>query len=318
MFQNKSIGVVIPCYKVKKQILRVLEKMVPEVDVVYVVDDKCPENSGDFVKNNCDDARVKVLYNEVNKGVGGAVIHGYKQALADGIDVVVKLDGDDQMDAGLIVPLIKPIVEGKTDYRKGNRFYYPKSLSAMPMIRLIGNGALSFINKFVNGYWHIMDPTNGFTAIHKNALKLLELNKINERYFFESDMLFRLAIQRAVVQDFAMHAKYADEESNLSVTRVLFDFPPKYIVRFFKRLGYMYFLRDINLGSFHLTSGLLLLLFGLGFGGSKWYVNSLHHIATPTGTVMISVVCVILGIQLLLAFLNYDVSNRPQAPNQNE
>lgn len=318
MYLNKSIGVVIPCYKVKKQILRVLNKMVPEVDVIYVVDDKCPENSGDFVKENISDSRVKVLYNENNMGVGGAVMHGYQQALADGIDVVVKLDGDDQMDAGLILQLIKPIVEGKADYRKGNRFYYPKSLSAMPAIRLFGNGALSFINKFVNGYWHIMDPTNGFTAIHKNALKLLELNKINQRYFFESDMLFRLAIQRAVVHDFPMHAKYADEESNLSVTRVLFDFPPKYCVRFFKRIGYMYFLRDINLGSFHLISGLILLLFGLGFGGAKWYVNSVENIATPTGTVMISVVSVILGIQLLLAFLNYDVSNRPQSPNQDQ
>ncbi len=318
MFQNKSIGVVIPCYKVKKQILRVLDKMVPEVDVIYVVDDKCPENSGDFVKENVTDARVKVLYNEVNKGVGGAVIHGYKQALADGIDIVVKLDGDDQMDADLILPLIKPIVEGKADYRKGNRFYFPKSLSAMPAIRLFGNGALSFINKFVNGYWHVMDPTNGFTAIHRSALSLLELEKLNERYFFESDMLYRLAIQRAVVQDFAMHAKYADEESNLSVTRVLFDFPPKYCARFFKRLMYMYFLRDINLGSFHLVSGLLLLIFGLAFGGSNWYTNAINDVVTPTGTVMISVVSVILGIQLLLAFLNYDVSNRPQSPNQDQ
>lgn len=316
MHQNKTIAVIIPCYKVKKQILRVLDKMIAEVDVVYVVDDACPEQSGKFVEENCKDARVKVLYNAKNQGVGGAVIHGYEQALANNIDIAVKLDGDDQMDAELILPLIKLVCEGHADYVKGNRFYYPKSLSSMPFMRLVGNGALSFINKFVNGYWQIMDPTNGFTAIHCKALELLELNKLNKRYFFESDMLFRLAIQRAVVQDFAMHAKYADEESNLSITRVLFDFPPKYIKRFFKRMLYMYFLRDINLGSFHLVSGTLLFLFGVVFGAYNWIQNAELGVATPTGTVMISVVSVILGIQLLLAFLNYDVSNKPQVPNQ--
>jgi len=257
---------------------------------------------------------VSVLFHETNQGVGAAVCTGYRAALADDMDIVVKLDGDGQMDPGLIRRLIAPIVGGHADYTKGNRFFSMDALASMPKVRLFGNAALSFVNKTVNGYWDVMDPTNGFTAIHRFALGLLPLERVDPRYFFESDMLFRLSVIRAVVVDVPMPARYGDEVSNLSVRRVLLEFPVKYMARFFKRIFHTYFLADFNAGSVALISGLPLLIFGLGFGLDKWLENLPLDRATPTGTVMLSVLPVLLGVQLLLTALNYDLSHIPRMP----
>lgn len=316
MPMNK-VAVIIPSYKVSKHILELIPEIGNEVHKIYVVDDKCPENSGNLVQSECKDERVEVLFHTENKGVGGAVITGYTAALKDNCSVMVKLDGDGQMDPSLIPSIIKPVLNKKADYVKGNRFFYPRTLAKMPVLRLIGNSTLSFINKFVNGYWHIMDPTNGFTAIHRSTVELLDLEKISTRYFFESDMLFRLAILRAVVEDLPMHSKYEDEESNLSITKVLFQFPPKYIKRFIKRILYTYFLRDFNAGTFYLVFGQALILMGGVFGGVNWYKYHMENLATPTGTIMISAVLLLVGVQSILSFLNFDVSNRPQNPIQN-
>jgi hypothetical protein len=184
----------------------------------------------------------------------------------------------------------------------------------MPFLRLLGNSSLSLINKAVSGYWDIMDPTNGFIAINREALTRLPLEKIENRFFFESDMLFRLSSVRAVVSDFPMDAVYEDEKSNLRIRKVLIEFPFKYFTRFFKRLFYSYLLRDFNLGSVHLMVGLLLTIFGVIFGAFQWYVNDVRNLPTPTGTVMLSVVPIILGFQLLLSFLNFDVTSVPRKP----
>jgi len=313
-----KIAVVIPSYKVKKHILALFPEIGNEVTKIYVVDDKCPENSGQFVMENCTDPRVEVLFNEVNIGVGGAVKTGYKKALEDDIDIVVKLDGDGQMDPKLIPNLIKKIVSEKADYVKGNRFYNIDTLMAMPRLRLFGNSMLSFINKFVNGYWNVMDPTNGFTAIHKAALKQLPLDKIENRYFFESDMLFRLGIIRAVVNDMPMDAKYADEESNLSIRKVLFEFPPKYFVRFFKRLFYNYFLRDFNAASIEMVLGFIFVVFGTIVGSIYWSASIKTQIPATSGTVMLAALPIILGVQLLLSALSFDIKNLPKEPLQND
>ena len=308
--------VVIPCYKVKQQILGVISGIGSEVDRIYAVDDCCPESSGKHIQENCDDDRVSVLFNEKNKGVGGAVLAGYRKALEDGATIVIKVDGDGQMDTTQIGRLISPILAGEADYCKGNRFFRLDELTVMPKARLFGNSMLSLINKVVNGYWNIVDPTNGYTAIHAKALELLPLDKLDKRYFFESDMLFRLSTIRAVVQDIPIPAIYGDEKSSLKIGRVLWEFPRKYLVRFFKRIFYMYILRDFNAGSIQLFVGLPSMLAGLVFGIYHWIVNSRLKAATPTGTIMITVLLLILGFQLLLGALNFDVQNVPRRPVQ--
>jgi dolichol-phosphate mannosyltransferase len=306
------IAVVIPSFGVKKQILSVIERIGPEVDQIYVIDDQCPEGSGTHVQTNCRDPRVEVIFHEVNKGVGGAMITGYRIAAERGATVVIKIDGDGQMDPSLIKQFVHPINSGYADYTKGNRFYSPEFLLKMPKLRLFGNSILSIVNKFQSGYWPIMDPTNGYTAIHVDILKSLALEKINERYFFESDMLFRLGTLRAVVYDVPMLAIYGDEQSNLKIGRVLLDFPLKYLNRMRKRILYQYFIRDMNVGSVQLLAGSLLLGGGFVFGIYRWYVTLQTGILNSTGTIMLAAVPMIIGFQLLLAFLQFDVSNTPR------
>lgn len=308
------IAVAIPCYRVKDKIADVINAIGQEVDKIYVVDDQCPEKSGEYVQSHVNDPRVKVIFHEKNLGVGGAVKTGFKHAYADGAKIMVKLDGDGQMDPSLIPLFIKPIQNKRADYTKGNRFFFLSSLKKMPTVRLFGNSALSLINKVVNGYWPIMDPTNGYLAIHRSALELMDLDKVENRYFFESDMLFRLGLVRAVVQDINMHAVYEDENSSLSVTKVLFEFPPKYIKRFVKRITYTYFLRDFNFATLELIVGTFLLFGGAIYGAISWAQGIRTAELTSTGTVMLAVLPIILGFQLLLSAINFDMKNTPKSP----
>lgn len=309
-----QLAVVIPCFKVRRHILQVIAGLGPEVTVVYVVDDACPEGTGKYVESACRDQRVRVLYHAKNKGVGGATLTGYRQAVRDGADVIVKLDGDGQMDPALIPNFVRPVVAGEADYTKGNRFYSIEDLQQMPFVRLMGNSFLSFISKFSSGYWTIFDPTNGFTAIHGAVAAKLPLDKIEQRYFFESDMLFRLNILRAVVLDIPMTASYADEVSNLSIARTIPEFLCKHAVNSFKRLFYNYYLRDFNVASLEILLGTLALLFGMVFGARMWYLSFATGSPATSGTVMLAALPTLVGIQLILAFLSYDVGNIPRYP----
>ena len=312
------VAVVIPAYRVSQHIVEVLEGIGPEVAHVIVVDDACPDGSGDVVEGWAKgrDARIRLVRNKANEGVGGAMIAGYREALKTDAEIIVKVDGDGQMDTSRIKNLIAPIVRGQADYAKGNRFDSLEDLEQMPKIRIFGNAVLSLMSKFSTGYWQITDPTNGFTAIHRRVLERVRLEKLRRGFFFESDMLFRLAIIRAVVVDVPMAAKYGVEKSNLNIRRVIFEFPYRHTVNALKRTFYNYYLREWNVASFELPLGFALLIFGTSFGISSWAQASAAGVAATTGQVMLSAVPVILGAQLLLAFLSYDVSSEPRRPRQ--
>ena len=308
------IAVVIPSYKVRAHVLDVIARIPPQVQRIYVVDDKCPQDSGRLVQEQCHDPRVRVLFHEQNQGVGGAVSTGYRAALEEGMDIVVKVDGDGQMDPALIPHFTRPIERGRADYTKGNRFYRPESLKGMPPIRLFGNAALSFINKLSTGYWSIMDPTNGYTAIHTSVLREMPLHKLEKRYFFETDMLYHLNTMRAVVHDVPMDAVYADEESSLKVSKVLPEFMVKHVNRFFKRYVYLYLLRDFNIGSLYSLLGVVLCGLGVVFGGWAWLRSLTTGQPATSGTVMLAALPLIIGIQFLIAFLHHDVERVPSQP----
>lgn len=307
-----KIAVVVPCYRVKDHIEGVMAAMPDFIWRIYCVDDACPEESGKFIRENIKDERVIVLKHETNQGVGGAVITGYRQALEDGADIAVKVDGDGQMDPALIGSFISPIIAGACDYTKGNRFYRIEDVRAMPPARLFGNAVLSFMTKLSSGYWNLFDPTNGYTAIHANVLKELPLEKIDRRYFFESDMLFRLNTLRAAVQDIPMRAVYDEEESNLRIGKILFPFLAGHGRNFLKRIFYNYILRDFNIASIELILGIPLFLFGAIFGASRWSLSAETGIQASAGTVMLSALPVLLGVQLLLSFLQYDIQSTPR------
>jgi glycosyltransferase involved in cell wall biosynthesis len=307
-----KIAVVIPCFRVKNHILDVIAGIGPSVDKIYLVDDRCPELTAMYVKEVCKDSRITFIEHTTNQGVGGAVISGYKAALSDGIDIVVKIDGDGQMDPALIPDFIRPILEAKADYTKGNRFFDLEHINRMPKMRLLGNSILSFMNKISTGYWDIFDPTNGYTAIHSAIIKKIAFSRVSKRYFFESDMLFRLNILKAVVIDIPMDAIYGDEKSGLKISSVLWEFFSKHWVNFYKRVFYNYYLRDMSVASFELPLGISLLIFGLLHGLTSWYTYSHLGVATPLGTIMISALALLFGLQFLLAFLSYDISSVPR------
>jgi dolichol-phosphate mannosyltransferase len=312
VIDKPKIAVVIPAYKVAGHILDVINKVGPEVDEIIVVDDYCPELSGQLVKENCRDTRVSVVKHEKNLGVGGAMVTGYKAALAKGNQVIIKIDGDGQMDPSLIQKIVYPILSGEADYSKGNRFHNVETILQMPKMRIVGNIVLSFFSKISTGYWQIFDPNNGFTAIHAQALKQIPLDKISERYFFESDMLFRLNLAKAVVVDVPMDASYGEEKSNLSISRTIVEFPIKHLRNFLKRIIYSYYLRDFSLPSLQLPIGLALLIAGSTLAVYNWIHSANLNQATPTGTLILISMMLLTSIHLLLSFASHDVQSSPK------
>ncbi len=306
------IAVVIPCYNVARKVGSVIERVGPECWRIYVIDDACPEGSGNVVESECRDARVRVIRHQTNQGVGGAVMTGYRAAVADDATVIVKIDGDGQMDPELLPGFVAPILAGSADYTKGNRFYNLANITRMPTFRILGNAALSFMAKLSCGYWDVFDPTNGYTAIHARVARNLPLDRISKGYFFETDMLFRLNTVRAVVVDVPMNPEYGDEVSNLKVSRVFGEFFRKHITNAVKRIFYNYFLRDFTIASLELVFGLILLSFGLAYGIANWIASGRAGVPASAGTVMLSALSVLAGLQFLLAFVGFDMASIPK------
>ncbi len=308
------VAVVVPSYKVLPHIADVIKKIPTMVWRIYVVDDACPDGSGKFVEENLLDDRLRVIYHKQNQGVGGAVMTGYQAAIEDGVDIVVKIDGDGQMDPSLIPHFVEPILSGDADYTKGNRFYNLEEIRTMPTIRLFGNAVLSLMTKLSSGYWNLFDPTNGYTAIHTDVAKNIPFDKISRRYFFETDILFRLNTYHAVVIDVPMNAKYGEEVSSLKIHKIMGEFLFKNIRNFSKRVFYNYYLRDMSIASIELPLGLVLICFGLIFGGHHWLTSWQAGVTTAAGTVMLSALPLLSGLQLILAFLAYDIASVPRRP----
>jgi len=308
---NDVIGVVVPCFQVGTGILELIQAIGPEVQRIYVVDDACPDGTGALVERGSQDPRVSVIRHDENVGVGGAVISGYRRALEDGCDIVVKLDGDGQMDPALIPRFVRPIAEGRADYTKGNRFFYIESARSMPWGRMQGNILLSFLTKMSSGYWRVFDPTNGYTAIHAKVLSHLPLDSIARGYFFESDMLFRLGIIRAKVHDIPIDSVYRGETSNLRIPRIVPSFLLGHVRNFFKRVFYNYFLRDFQFASVGIIVGIPMILFGIIFGAVNWSAGSLEGVLASPGTVMLASLPILIGSQLLIVAIGQDIENQP-------
>lgn len=313
-FARNKIWVVIPSYKVKAKITDVLNAIPHWVTGVIVVDDKCPDGSGAFVSETITDPRVLVVHHSENRGVGGATLTGFARAAELGADIIVKVDGDNQMDLRQMPALILPIAAGLADYTKGNRFTSMSHVRGMPGMRLFGNAVLSLMSKVSSGYWNVFDPTNGYTAIDGRVARDIASRKIARRYFFESDLLYHLGCIRAVVKDVPMPAKYGDEVSNLRIWRVIVPFIFYHMRNTFKRMVGQYIVRDFSIATLNFLAGAILMGIGL-YVGLSWMIDKTSaDIAASPGLVMGAALPVILGFQLLLSALNFDVLNTPRDP----
>ena len=312
--RTPAVAVVIPCYRETAHVLDVLAAIGDEVHHVLVVDDACPDGTGRHVRAHCKDLRVEVLTHERNKGVGGATMTGYRRALELGADIIVKIDGDGQMDPAMIPILVRSLAAGEADYTKGNRFHQFFAVGSMPPVRATGNMFLSFLSKLSSGYWDIFDPTNGFTAIHARVARALPLDGISEGFFFESDMLFRLGLMRAVVRDIPMQARYGNETSAINIPRIIPEFLIKHTVNTWKRIWYAYFVREFSFASILLVLGVLMLVFGVAYGAYWWHDSTVTGVPATAGTVVLAALPIILGSQFLIAFINHDTRSVPRTP----
>ena len=299
---------IVPAYSVVDSVSEVVEECLSYVDNVLVVDDCCPQESGKKVERDFDSVKsVSVLFHANNQGVGGAIKTGYRWALKNSFDVIIKVDGDGQMSPQLIPSLIKPLVNGSSDFAKGNRFDSPRTVKQMPVHRLIGNGCLSLFSKISTGYWSVNDPTNGFVAIRRETLEKLEPERLADSYFFESDLLFRLSIVRARISELPMNAFYGEEKSNLNVGKILLTFPFLHLKNFLKRVAYQYYVREWAIGSIELPVGLILLISGAWFGLSTFSSARSVGETITAGQAVTTAIAIILGFQLVLSFISHDI-----------
>lgn len=308
------VAVVIPAYRAASTIEAVIAGVPAFVRHIVVVNDGSPDDTADIVRS-IKDPRIVLVEHERNQGVGGAVLTGYARAAALGADIIAKMDADRQMDPEYLLPLIAPIVIGEADYTKGNRFLHERELRTMPGKRRFGNAGLSFLTKLASGYWSIFDPTNGYTAIHGSLVPLLAEAPIATRFFFESSMLLNLSQLRAVVRDVYIPARYpSGTESHLSESRAALQFPWRLLGGFVRRIRLQYFVRDFTAVSLYLVFGILLTLFGAIWGAWHWAISLQSGVAATTGTVMIAVLPIIVGVQLLLQAITLDIQSAPTVP----
>ncbi len=305
-----GVAVVIPAYRAAATIAGVLARIPAGIRHVIVVDDASPDELQRLLEG-LDDPRIVVLTHDRNRGVGGAMKTGFDRALSLGDEFVVKLDSDGQMDPALIPELVAPLLEGRADLAKGNRFADLSVIRSMPSLRRFGNLALSFLVKAASGYWSVFDPCNGFLAVRSSLLRSIRRDQLADRYFFEISLLCEAYFARGVVVSVPMHPKYGDEVSSLSPGRSLFEFSGRLIGRTLRRIGSTYFLRDFNVVSVFLSAGVPLMAFGVLWSLYHWYRSIATNVVATTGTVMIGTLAIILAFQLLLQAVVLDVQNEP-------
>ncbi len=311
MFKGRRICVIVPAYNEQDRIQAVLRKIPSFVDDVIVVDD-CSSDATAERATRVNDPRVRIVRDDRNQGVGGAMMTGFRNALDIGADLVAKIDGDGQMDPDRLQHLLLPLIEEGYGYAKGNRFLHSDALSRMPKHRLVGNFLLTFLTKLASGYWNIFDPQNGYIAVSANVLRMLDLRKLSRGYFFENDMLVKLNTLNIRVKDVPMPAMYDGHHSSMRIRGILVSFPI-YLTRGFSyRLYHKYVLRDFSpIGAFYLA-GFPMLAWGIVFGGYTWFQSILYARVATAGTVMLSVLPFLVGFELVLQGIVLEIQSSPR------
>jgi dolichol-phosphate mannosyltransferase len=311
MDSRSIVAVVIPAYRVASHIAGVIARIPSEVDYIVVVNDASPDQLQDVLATLAE-PRLTVIRHEVNKGVGGAMKTGFQRALELGADIIVKVDGDGQMDPALIPHFVEPLLSGEADIAKGNRFHDLPFIRRMPVIRRVGNLGLSFLVKVASGYWHAFDPTNGYIAFRAPVLKDIDPKRLADRYFFEISLLCEVYFTRAVLYDVPMKPQYGGETSSLNPAATLAEFAPRLLGRFLHRVFLTYFMRDFNVVSLFLLSGIPSLTFGVLWSAYHWIQSERLQMVASTGTVIVGMLPIVLGFQLLLQAVVLDVGNEPK------
>ena len=264
MYKEKKIGIVIPAYNEGTQIEAVLKSLPNFVDKIVVVDDKSTDNTIEVIEDLMDDnKKIILIKNKENLGCGGALAEGYNWFKNAKYDVVIRMDGDGQMDSSELKRFINPIIFENVDYVKGNRFMTGKAYEKIPKIRYFGNAILSLLTKIVSGYWHISDSQSGYTSCNYNVLTVIDWSKMYKRYGQPNDLLVKLNVNNFSVKDVPVYPIYGvGEKSGISVKKAVFTIGWLLFKNFFWRLKEKYIIRDFHpLVFFYLLGFLFFFLF---------------------------------------------------------
>ncbi len=310
MYKNKKISLVIPAHNEERLIGPTLEGVPETIDRIYVIDDASQDSTCEVVeKYALIDPRVELIRHEVNKGVGAAIITGYQRSSADGYDIAVVVGGDNQMPLEVVEELLEPVANGEVDYTKGNRFLMPQvGLDGMPWTRFIGNALISIMTKMASGYYKIYDVVDGYTAISKRAIDMIDWGKAWKGYGYPMDFLVRLNAYGLKVRDVPRRAIYLEGERQSQIKGIDYALrvTPMMVRGFFWRLLSKYLIRDFHPLLFFYFFGLLLLPLGVFYGGFLVYQQFTGEGVTGPRSVVCALM-IIMGIQFLLFAMLYDM-----------
>jgi glycosyltransferase involved in cell wall biosynthesis len=310
MFKNKKISVVVPAYNEEKLIEKVLNTIPDWVDLIIVVDDCSKDRTVEIVQAwNETSSKVLLIQHSENGGVGAAIAAGYQASLEKGFDVTAVMAGDAQMDPEELEKIVQPVAELDIGYVKGNRLFSGEAWDIIPKYRYIGNAILSLLTKIASGYWHVADSQCGYTAISKEALQAIHIDKIFKRYGMPNDLLVKLNIAEQSVRDVAIRPIYnIGEVSGIRLRREVVKISQLLISCFFQRLLQKYVIRDFHPLVFFYTFGLLAFPSGILAGAYMFLVRILVGPVTATSA-LFATLLVISGLQFLLFAMWFDMEN---------
>jgi len=314
MYRNKKISVVVPAFNEEMLIKEAIASIPEFVDKIYVVDDCSTDRTKEIIESfGKENQRVVCINHEKNKGVGAAIVSGYKKSLEEDMDIVAVMAGDNQMDPAFLKSFLDPIVEGRADYTKGNRLTSSESRKGMSRWRFFGNSMLTFMTKFSSGYWQMADPQNGYTAISRYALEQIDLDSVYPRYGYCNNMLCKLNVQGLSVLDIPHPARYGKEKSKIRYGNYIVKVSNLLLSDFLWRLKVKY-----TMAGFHPLVLFYLFGFMLGFIGIAGALYSLYYKLILSGPIfekiVLAVIAFIMGVQFILFAVIFDMQNEKRMP----
>ncbi|NPV63883.1 MAG: glycosyltransferase family 2 protein [Methanotrichaceae archaeon] len=313
MYRHRRIAVVVPAYNEELLIGETLSSLPSYVDKIYAVDDYSKDKTSDIILAFAfKDNRIMHIRHKENKGVGAAITSGYKQALSDGMDIVSVMAGDNQMDPNYLTRFLDPIIDGKADYTKGNRLITPGYRTGMSTWRFIGNSVLTFLTKLSSGYWHVIDPQNGYTAISRECLENLDLDSLYPRYGYCNNILTKMNVNDFRIMNISHPAKYGLEKSKIRYSSYILRVSRLLLFDFLWRLKNKYIIRDFHPLVLFYFAGAILMTLGM-FGAAY----SLYYRLMQSGPLFdkdfLSLTTFIFGVQFFLFAMLFDrIEDRKQ------
>jgi glycosyltransferase involved in cell wall biosynthesis len=308
MLEGRTVAVVVPAHNEQELIVSTLQGIPGFVDRVLLVDDASTDETAERARS-LDDPRVEILAHDRNRGVGAAILTGYRRALAQRIDATAVMAGDNQMDPDELEELALPVVRGELDYAKANRLFTGRAWQLIPRSRYLGNAVLSLLTKIASGYWHVADSQAGYTVVSLRMLRLLDLDRIYTSYGFPNDMLVHLNVWNARVRDFPSRPIYGvGERSGIKIRRVVPRISWLLFKGFFWRLREKYVIRDFHPLVFFYGLGFLMTLVGLILGIVEVALRIAGNQITPATIVLVALL-LISGSQFTLFAMWFDMES---------